>query len=105
MTKDKIIEKQKELIIVLTTALDFLADNNLIKEKKNNNDIDNEPLIDCVNKAAKLRTEVKELESELFKEKTQCPYKGEEGNTYDLCPSWIAFTNGCADCVKYHKNQ
>jgi hypothetical protein len=63
MKKDLIIEKQKELIITLIMALDFLADNNLIKERKDNNDADNKPLIDCVNNSARLRKDIKALES------------------------------------------
>jgi hypothetical protein len=62
--KEKIIEKQKELIIVLTKALDFLADNNLIKEKRDNNDTDNQPLIDCVNESSDLRKQITSLESQ-----------------------------------------
>lgn len=63
--QEAIIDKQKELIIVLTNALDFLADNNLIKERKDNNDTDNQPLIDCVNKSAQLKKDIKAIESEL----------------------------------------
>jgi hypothetical protein len=62
MNKDLIIAKQKELIIVLTKALDFLADNNLIKERKDNG-TNNEPLIDCVNESSKLRKDITALES------------------------------------------
>lgn len=58
--EQRIIEKQKELIITLTKALDYLADNNLIKERKDNN-ADDQPLIDCVNESAKLRKEIKEI--------------------------------------------
>ena len=68
MNKNLIIEKQKELIIELTKALDFLADNNLIKGKKSSDDTNNLPFIDLVNKAAQLRKDIIVLESTSDKE-------------------------------------
>ena len=68
MNDKLIISKYKELVEKLTEALDFLADNNLIKERKDNNDTDNAPLIDCVNKSAKLRKELSLLQEQEEKE-------------------------------------
>jgi hypothetical protein len=62
MKKERIIQKQKELIIELTKALDYLADNNLIKEQKDN-DSDNQPLVEIVNKSATLRKDIARIES------------------------------------------
>jgi hypothetical protein len=76
MTKDKlIIEKQAELIICLTEALDFLADNNLIKERKDNNDTDNQPLINCVNKSAQLRKDISTLQAEEEEKNEDCEHE------------------------------
>lgn len=68
-TEKELIKKQKEVIIILTKALNFLADNNLIKERRDNNDTDNQPLIDCVNKSAELKKEISALESSMEQSK------------------------------------
>ncbi len=81
-------EKAKELIECLTITLDFLADNNLIKERKDNNDTDNQPLIDCVNKASAIRKELQSLEGE----SAELPSLTRERVMRDLIESYQRFT-------------
>lgn len=42
-----------------------------------------------------------EISQEVIRNST-CEYGDRE---YDNCPDWKEFTNGCADCLKYHKNK
>lgn len=54
--------------------------------------------------------EIKEISSDLSllqsakEEKEECPYD-EHTESFNKCPDWLAFSNGCADCIKYHRNK